>query len=253
MKKNMHLRIPLFTLLPAFITVSVLLLLVSCKESSTSTEQTNNFENCGDNLKDIEGNTYLTVQIGNQCWMAEDLSTTKYNEGTSIPNVTDNNEWGSLVTGAWTNNDSVYPDEWGKLYNWYAVNDSRGVCPTGWKVPDDSDWKTLETALGMPQEEVDNLEWRGGTANVGGKMKDTGSWESPNTGATNESGFSARPAGSRGADGTFSSLGRTGIWWSSSQNDAATAWSRLLYYDNNDVYRNASNTRFGLSVRCILN
>lgn len=194
-------------------------------------------------VTDIDGNTYRTVSIGDQCWMAENLNTSRYRDGSAIPNVRDNNEWRRLNSGAWANYDNNRSNgrTYGKLYNWYAVNDRRGLCPEGWRVPSDRDWAILEDYLG-------------GTNVAGGKLKATGTqyWRSPNTGATNESGFSALPGGWRfGNNGTFLYLGSFGYWWSSSENYTSLAWSRRLGHDNATVGRSSFFKRDGFSVRCV--
>lgn len=143
---------------PMLIAICLSLLIVSCKENSASPEESNNFETCGDILKEKDSNSYKTVPIGNQCWMAQDLRTTSYRDGTTIPNITENSEWAGLSTGAWAyyaNND-LNSDINGKLYNWFAVNDNKGICPAGWKIPSDDNWKTLEIELGMTVDEANS-------------------------------------------------------------------------------------------------
>ncbi len=157
-------------------------------------------------VTDIDGNTYSTVNIGAQVWMAVNLRTSKYRDGSTIPEVTENTSWEGLSTGAWSNYGNYAPnnDTYGKLYNWHAVNDTRGLCPQGWHVPSDAEWKALETTLGMPANELNNVGYRGDAANVGGKLKAVDQlWEPPNTGASNSSGFSALPGGHRNSDGQF--------------------------------------------------
>jgi uncharacterized protein (TIGR02145 family) len=161
-------------------------------------------------MTDQEGNVYKTIVIGTQEWMAENLKTSIYRNGEAI-DITGT----SYTTGAWSlNNDSQYDCPYGKLYNWYAVVDSRNVCPTGWNVPTDEEWTTLTDYLGGQSDENYNFF-------AGGKMKSTGFqyWLNPNTEANNESGFSGLPAGIRIFDGTFSSFGNNGFWWSTSELD----------------------------------
>jgi uncharacterized protein (TIGR02145 family) len=161
-------------------------------------------------MTDQEGNVYKTIVIGTQEWMAENLKTSIYRNGEAI-DITGT----SFTTGAWSlNNDSQYDCPYGKLYNWYAVVDSRNVCPTGWNVPTDEEWTTLTDYLGGQSDENYNFF-------AGGKMKSTGFqyWLNPNTEANNESGFSGLPAGIRIFDGTFSSFGNNGFWWSTSELD----------------------------------
>lgn len=226
-----------------FIAASSSLLLVSCKSNSTSPEdpdEPNNFEVCGDTLKDNDGNSYKTVQIGDQCWTAQDLRTTSYQDGSSIPNVTEDNEWAGLTNDAWAYyaNDELNSDINGKLYNWFAAINSRGICPTGWKVPSDDDWKTLEIELGMTEEEANGEEWRGD--GIGTIMRESNR-------------FAAVLGGTRAANGQFFAGGNNGVWWSSSEIDAFTVWTRFLRNEFTQVNRNISNKVSGYSVRCLLN
>ena len=195
----------------------------------------------GIKIKDIDGNVYKTVTIGTQIWMAENLKTIKYNDGTVIPLVTDGAGWAALTTPAycWFNNDeSTYKAAYGALYNWYTVNTGT-LCPTGWHVPSDAEWTTLTTYLG---ESV-----------AGGKLKEAGTthWASPNTGATNETGYTALPGGYRCSCAAFYSIGYFGFWWSATENVVAYALIRGLYYSNSDVYRNYNYKKSGFSVRCL--
>ena len=193
-------------------------------------------------VTDIDGNVYNTVTIGTQIWMVENLKVTKYNNGTAIPLITDGAAWTSLTTPGycWYNNDyTTYGSVYGALYNWHTVN-TGNLCPIGWHVPTDAEWTTL-------------TDYLGGLSIAGGKLKETGTshWAIPNTGATNESGFTALPGGWRGYDGSFHDITYTGYWWSSTQN-GSSAWERELYQGNATVSRNGSNSKFvGFSVRCI--
>jgi uncharacterized protein (TIGR02145 family) len=203
---------------------------------------------------DIDGNIYQTVQIGNQWWMVENLRVTHYRNGDPIPNIIDNYEWINLTSGAccaYENNDSN-SENYGLLYNLYAVSDGRGICPDGWHIPSDQDWMDLEMFLGMSQEEANNTWYRGTTE--GGKLKEIGTihWNSPNSGATNESGFSALPSGFRhNSHGAFQSLGQNGFWWTSSIYNENNNWGRALHCNESRIFRlNYSNT-FGFSVRCV--
>jgi len=192
-------------------------------------------------VTDIEGNVYPIVVIGSQTWMKENLKTTKYRNGDAIPNVTDNTAWLNLSSGAycWYNNNyGTYGATYGALYNWYTVSDNRNVCPIGWHVPSDGEWTNL-------------TEYLGGESVAGGKMKEIGSthWNSPNTGATNESGFTALPGEERN-DLFSSQIGRYGFWWSSSVN--TNPWYRGLFYNQSYIYVNSDCTKnYGFSVRCI--
>jgi uncharacterized protein (TIGR02145 family) len=196
-------------------------------------------------VTDYNGNIYNTVQIGTQCWMKENLKTTHYRNGTPIPNVTNNSTWVGLTSGAycWYNNDyATYGATYGALYNWYAVDNSNGLCPTGWHVPTDAEWTILTNFLG-------------GQSVAGGPLKGTGTahWNSPNTGATNSSGFTALPGGERNyVNGNFASIGNNGFWWSSTAHSTTNAWSRMLYYHGSSVFRSSTYKRgTGFSVRCV--
>jgi uncharacterized protein (TIGR02145 family) len=194
-------------------------------------------------LPDADGNSYFTVVIGTQIWTRENLKTTKYRDGTPIPNVSDNNTWSSLPTGAycWDNNDIANKNIYGALYNWIAITDSKGLCPTGWHVPTDGEWTTLTTYLG-------------GTSVAGGKLKEAGNthWYS-NSGATNESGFTALPGGYRYSSGGYSYPGSYGYWWSATENisNVTNGYYRLIYYYNASIYGSDISKASGLSVRCI--
>jgi uncharacterized protein (TIGR02145 family) len=190
---------------------------------------------------DYDGNAYPTFMIGTQEWMGENLRVTHYRDGTAIPDVTDNTLWGSLITGAycWYNNDQSVNAKYGILYNWYAVNDSRKLCPAGWHVPSDAEWTTLTTYLG-------------GESIAAGKMKSVSAlWISPNTDATNNSGFSGFPGGYCNTTGSFNYLGYYGYWWSATEDNGTYAWYRNLIYVNSYVGRNYLYKAYGFSVRCV--
>jgi uncharacterized protein (TIGR02145 family) len=203
-------------------------------------------------VTDASGNTYPTVTIGTQVWMAENLRTTKYRNNTPITNITDNTQWQNNTTGAWSyyNNDATNNNPYGKLYNWYAVNNSNGICPTGWHVPSDAEWNVL---IGNLDPSYNPTAQGTQSATAGGKMKSTGTqyWLSPNTGATNSSGWSGLPGGNRYYYGTFLSIGGYGLWWSSTENSADNAWYRGLYYNIGVVNRTNSSKANGFSVRCL--
>lgn len=182
------------------------------------------------------------VTIGTQVWMVKNLDVDHYRNGDVIPQVTDATEWANLTTGAWcyNDNDANNGTTYGKLYNWYAVNDSRGLAPEGWHVPSDEEWTTLSTYLG-------------GESVAGGKLKEAGTthWQSPNEGATNETGFSALPGGYRNLSGTFSSIGYYGYWWSSTESYTTYAWGRYLLYYGSNLYRDYYYKDYGFAVRCV--
>ncbi|MCP3999650.1 MAG: hypothetical protein GY727_01935, partial [Gammaproteobacteria bacterium] len=189
---------------------------------------------------DYDGNTYPTFTIGDQVWMAENLRVTHYRNGDAIGNVTDGTAWSGLSKGAYCWYDNIATNEkYGALYNWYAVDDSHGLCPEGWHVPTHAEWTTLTTYLG-------------GVIVAGGKMKATiDLWTSPNIDATNSSSSSSLPGGSRGSDGTFLYVGNHGNWWSSTDSFSGTAWSRYLLYNSGSVYEGYYDMRDGFSVRCL--
>lgn len=191
---------------------------------------------------DIDGNLYNIIGIGDQIWMKENLKTTKYSDGTLIPNITNDLEWKNLSSGAysWYNQDISYKNDYGALYNSYAVLDSRKLCPSGWHVPTDAELTIL-------------TDYLNGETIAGGKLKEAGTthWLSPNTGAENSSNFLALPGSNRDYNGTFANIGKVGYWWSSSQADIYTLWGRSMYYNNSSIYRAPFDKNFGFSVRCI--
>ena len=232
-------RIWIYLLLMGF----VLILTNSCKKDNSVNTA----------VQDVDGNVYKTVTIGTQVWMVENLKVTKYNDGTAIPNVTDGLAWRNLSSGAYCNYDNteINATNYGRLYNFYAVNTGK-LAPKGWHVPSYDEWSTLKAFLG-------------GEGVAGGKLKATGSsWASPNAGATNEIGFTGLPGGDRSGGGGFGSdgghyrIGQFGIWWSSTGvSTGGAAWFSILSYDDSSLfienyeYGYGDNWRFGKSVRCI--
>ncbi len=209
----------------------------------------------GPNVTDIDGNTYQSVTNCGLTFTKTNLNVSKYTDGTSIPEVTDATQWENLTTGAWCyyNNTTANGTTYGKLYNWYAVVGiydaasaaspalRKKLVPAGWHVPTDSEWEQLTDCLG------------GGIV-AGGKMKSTGTslWQSPNTAATNESGFSGLPRGSRWNYGTFGNVGYGGLWWSSSEGDTTGAWfCTLNHYSGYAFIYDDDEKNYGLSVRCL--
>jgi beta-glucosidase len=192
-------------------------------------------------VTDIDGNTYHTVTIGTQVWMVENLKTTKFNDGTAIPLVTDGAAWSNLTTPGycWYNDSASYGNTYGALYNWYTVNTGK-LAPTGWHVPAESEWAALDTYLG-------------GYNVDGGALKESGTahWLSPNAGATNSSGFSALPAGC--LNGAFMDIGSKAYWWTSTVCASVDcAYDRGLDYSNVQMIHNSGNAKtMGFSVRCV--
>jgi len=212
---------------------------------------------CGTStVSDVDNNTYNTVQIGAQCWTQGNLKVSKYRNGDNIPTGLSNSAWENTTSGAYAiyNNDPVNDGLYGKLYNHYAVTDSRGLCPTGWHVPSDGEWKVLTKYLD-PTADTNSTSSTASTT-AGGALKSTatqptpGGWASPNTGATNSSGFTALPGGLRYIYGDFYGMSNGGVWWSSSVSSGSGAWSRDLYSNDSDVDRFDDLRTFGFSVRC---
>ena len=185
------------------------------------------------------------VSIGSQTWALKNLDVSTYRNGDPIPEVQNPTTWASLTTGAWCYNNNITSNgsTYGKLYNWYAVNDPRGLAPNGYHIPSDAEWTTLTTYLA-------NIYI---TGNEGGAMKETGlsHWLSPNTGATNSSGFTGLPGGSRSSNGLFSSVGQRGNWWSSLGGFVNDAWLRSLGYNYGSVNSYQEYKQNGSSVRCV--
>ena len=221
----------------------ILLILFSVISNNCSKKEINVDNAESGTLKDVDGNTYKMIQIGNQVWMAENLKTSKFRNGDPIPYVIGELAWTKLKTGAfcWYNDAVSSKATYGALYNWYAVKDSRQIAPNGWHIPSDNEWLILTNYL---VSIVGHSE--------GGSLKETGTshWLSPNTGANNSTGFTGLPGGLHGSEGYFDNLGLYGYWWS----NTATynlAWSFTLNFNNNTLDRGSSSQLDGLSVRCI--
>ena len=207
-------------------------------------------------VKDIDGNVYKTLKIGKLEWMAENLRTTKYNDGDAIPLVQGDEPRSGLANGSYTiytpsrirelDSETEVFEAYGVLYNWFAVETGK-LCPADWRVPTDEEWTTL----------TDYIE-----GDAGGKLKSTRitpdahpRWESPNTGATDKYGFSALPGGMYVGDGIYTNIGYSGHWWTSTSDDARTflkfAWYRSITFDSSDVKRYSNQRQSWLSVRCV--
>jgi uncharacterized protein (TIGR02145 family) len=205
-------------------------------------------------VKDIDNNRYDIVTIGTQTWMAENLKTTRYNDGTTIPLITANGPWNTASNNGddaycWYDNDASNLITYGALYNWYAIdtlsNGNKNVCPIGWHIPTDVEWDILRDYLDPSAS--------GNTNIAGGKMKEAGlaHWATPNTGGTNDSGFSGLPGGLRNYNGLFFQFSLYGYWWSSTEFDTSDAWYRDLIYFNDNVRRDYDYKGSGFSVRCL--
>jgi uncharacterized protein (TIGR02145 family) len=218
----------------------------SCSKKNDDVTNNNNEGNTSQTVTDIDGNVYHTVIIGTQVWMLENLKVTKYRNGDPITNVTDGTQWGNLTTSAYCNydNNAANANMYGRLYNWYAVHDNRNISPTGWHVPANSEWQTL-------------VDFLGGSTVAGIKMKEAGTthWQTPNTGATNESGFTALPCGFRyrGGSDTFSGIGSYSYWWSATEVDSTGAWHRYLRYNSTEInlYNYSYHKAYGMAIRCV--
>jgi uncharacterized protein (TIGR02145 family) len=191
-------------------------------------------------LNDNDGHTYKTIQLGTRTWMAENLKSTKFNDNTLIPFVPDDVVWSELTTPGycWYNNDSI---SYGALYNWYSVNTGK-LCPAGWHVPTDEEWTSLTNFLG-------------GDSIAGNKLRETGTlhWQSPNSGSTNESGFTGLAGGYRNTAGSFGNIRKIGYWWSASAFNTIDAYYRFVSFNYDHVVRSNSSLTGGFSVRCVKN
>ena len=203
---------------------------------------------------DIDGNIYPTVLIGSQLWMAENLKTTRFKNGSVIPNITHSLTWSFTETPAWCNfdNNPAFDAVYGKLYNWFAVALPDRVCPAGWHVSSEIEWQQLELFLGMSDLELDQIGWRGFSNNVGGQLKSTSHWKAPNTQATNSTNFGGLPGGRRlDIVGMFKEVDELGAWWTSTESSSLLAWGRTLRYSANDITKFDIEKQNGYSVRCI--
>lgn len=209
-------------------------------------------------VSDNDGNIYKTIDIGTQTWMAENLRTTLYSDNTAIPLITDYGEWEHLTTPGYCwyeNNEAIYKNIYGAYYNWYTVNTGK-LCPSGWHVPSDEEWKTLEIYLGMSPEDTDSWALRGTSEGLKIKETGTGNWDpDENINGTNESGFTGLPGGLRlGYDNSiYGGEGLVAFWWTSSgvQKNLPHATSRWLDYSSSMIYRDSRELTSGFNVRCI--
>lgn len=226
MKKTTKLSVYLL-----FLIATILLLVTGCKKDKDDITVT-----------DIDGNVYNTVTIGTQVWIKSNLKVTKLNDGSNIQLVENNQTWTGLKTPGYcwySNNEAQYKNIFGAFYNFYTVKTGK-LCPAGWHVPTDNDWTAL-------------TDYLGGLNIAGGKLKETGTshWSSSNTGATNETGFTALPGGYRNYDGTFQGTGSVGYWWSSTESGATSAFHRQMDYNGSQVFVSWGGMEGGYSVRCV--
>ena len=210
--------------------------------SSTGYGSAMSFQTTNPTVTDIDGNIYHSVTIGTQVWLVENLNTTKYRNGNPISNLTSSTDWANTAVGAYCNynNSASNSTIYGKLYNWHAVNDSRFIAPAGWHVATEAEWTTL-------------VNYLGGGSIAGGKLKETGTvhWTTPNTGATNETGFTGLPGGYRWTSGTFAQITYLGRWWSATAYDSGNARAFMLNYNDNTGDLGTNIKEVGYSVRCV--
>lgn len=238
-----------------FITALIFLFLFlqfeSCKKNEDSGDNTNIDPTT---MTDIDGNIYNVIKIGQQYWTLENLKVTKYNDGTPIATGLSDNQWENTASGAFAiyEDNSSYGATYGNLYNGYAVATGK-LCPQGWHIPTDQEWKILEKFLGLSDAELNMTGERGTTEQIGGKMKATILWDDPNSGANNSSGFSALPAGNRNGNGDYIVLKQYADFWTSTpyETDNNYLWNHHLYYNGAGVGRIYIDKSKGYSCRCI--
>jgi uncharacterized protein (TIGR02145 family) len=225
--------------LPFIPLIFIFLLAVSCSSDDKPTKSSP-----PTSVTDVDGNLYQVVTIGTQTWMAENLKVQHYRNGDPIPNVTADAAWMNSDSGAYCNlkNNAINVDSYGRLYNWYAVNDARKIAPIGWHVPTDAEWQTL-------------IDYLGGPTVAGIKLKESGMthWNSSGAEGTNESGFTALPGEFRNWNGdwSFTSSGANAFFWSATESDVTNAWDRRLYYNLESVSHDDWDKHNGMSIRCI--
>jgi len=185
----------------------------------------------------------------------ENLKTTKYNDGTAIPLITNDGQWIHATTDGYCwyqHNEAAYREVYGALYNWFAINTGK-LCPKGWHVPSEIEWITMETYLGMNAAEAKELGWRGVDKGIGGMLKSTtGEWTQPNTGASNSSGFTGLPGGTRTMNGNFDYINNYGYWWCAVQKDDDFGNMRSVSWELTTVFKSLYPKTYGMSVRCIM-
>jgi uncharacterized protein (TIGR02145 family) len=207
----------------------------------------------GQSTLTYDGITYDLVQIGGQCWFADNLATDQYRNGDLITTGLTNTNWSNTSAGAYhiyansPANDATY----GKLYNWLATTDARGLCPTGWHIPSDCEWMYLENSLGMTvSDQILTDTWIRGTDQAG-RLKTTNLWDAPNLGANNNTGFAAVPGGYRASNGSGGFLNSLGYWWTSTAPNSTNAWYRVMGANYATMNRINGSKKAGFSVRCV--
>ncbi len=225
--------------------LDLLVMYIHERDTQILTNHDYEFDNNTFVVTDIDGNQYETVQIGDNIWMQENLKTSRYRNGDPIQETTLHLNW-ATTTGAWCwfDNNPTHDEIYGKLYNWYAVDDNRGICPEGWHVPLDIEWEQLTYHIG-------------GLSTAGKHMKESSFnyWQDPNIPdqfPDNRSGFTGLPGGKRQILGSFSNLHFDGYWWSSTEWSNTKAVIRRLYFDSISAFRSFENKQRGYSVRCIM-
>jgi uncharacterized protein (TIGR02145 family) len=206
---------------------------------------------------DIDSNIYNTVQIGDQCWMVENLKTTTYRNGMPIQNVTANSTWQNLTEGAyaWFYNDISWKDSYGALYNWYATVNAGELCPAGWHTPTNDDWTVLTNFIGgtgsSHGNELKSCRQVNSLLGGGCNTSEHPRWDESDVAGTDNYGFSGLPGGGRNSYGYFTMMGEYGFWWSSTMNTPEKAWARSLNSSNGLIFVFSFDKRIGYSVRCV--
>lgn len=218
----------------------LLTLSYSCSKEPDNPTTPSNDNNTSETILDVDGNIYHAIKIGNQTWLKENLKVSKFCNGDSIPLITHDSTWMQLTEGAYSyyENDSAHQDTYGNLYNWYVMNDSCGICPTGWHVPSKTEWETL-------------INYLGGDWVAGGPMKETGTnnWLAPNTDATNQSGFSGLPGGSW--SNAYGDIGKRAYWWTETGFSPTGAYYWSVNHNSTISSWNSTPKAYGLSIRCV--
>lgn len=227
---------------------------VSCKKKTDTTPAPET-----GTVTDIDNNTYKTIKIGNQWWMAENLRVKTYRNGWPINEMTSTSPdsvWAQKTKGSFCKYD--YDDNMGKkygmLYNWYVITDTSNIAPAGWHIPTDDEWKTLETYLGMSQADADKVNWRGTDQGDKLKVQAPTDWASGTSWGTNESGFTALAGSCRLFNAAWGNPGtsNTAFWWSSTTHTSDNqAWYRYLDHNNSNVFRYHASKNYGMSIRCV--